>query len=177
MSEPNATENPDVAFEKEDVRATPILQFLVGLAVTTVVVAFLLYGFYGAMSAYVASQQPAPPHMKFAPDRQPPLPLLQELPLKDVTTLRAEEDALLTTYGWVDKGKGKIRIPVAEAMRIIVDRGLHRSLPPNGGESGVILEQGGAAPHPPEPPPPLRRSESGSAASSAPIARPRTGER
>jgi hypothetical protein len=124
MADPAHTENPDVAFEKADVRATPILKFLIGIAVTTVVVAFLLYGFYGAMRAYVAAQQPPAPHLTFPADRQPPRPRLQDVPLKDVHELRAAEDATLSTYGWVDQGRGTVHIPIAEAMRLTLERGV-----------------------------------------------------
>ena len=37
---------------------------------------------------------------------------------------RAQEDALLTSYGWVEKDKGIARIPIDEAMRIVAERGL-----------------------------------------------------
>ena len=38
--------------------------------------------------------------------------------------LRAQEDALLTSYGWVEKDKGIARMPIGEAMKIVAERGL-----------------------------------------------------
>jgi hypothetical protein len=117
-------ENPDVKFESEDIRATPVLKFLVGLAVTCVVTAFLLVAFYRGMRSYVAGLQPPPPHMQFQAGRNPVAPLLQERPAPDLRVLRAEEERTLSSYGWVDEGKGVVRIPIEEAMRIVAERGL-----------------------------------------------------
>jgi hypothetical protein len=116
--------NPDVKFETEDIRATPVLKFLVGLAVTCVVVAVLLYWFHNAMRAYVAALQPPPPHMRFDPERKPVGPLLQENPNPDLRVLQAEQERALTSYGWVDKSRGVVRIPVEEAMKLLAERGL-----------------------------------------------------
>ncbi|MBT3343298.1 MAG: hypothetical protein HN712_14005 [Gemmatimonadetes bacterium] len=38
--------------------------------------------------------------------------------------LRAEEDALLTVYTWVDQAQGKAKIPVERAMDLLAKRGL-----------------------------------------------------
>lgn len=122
-------ENTGVRFEKEDIRATPVLKFLVGLAITCVVVAFLLVAFFRGMRSYVAGLQPPPPHMKFEADRTAPGPVLQVNPAPDYQTFRAAEDALLGSYGWVDQSRGVVRIPVEEAMRILAERGLPPTAP------------------------------------------------
>ena len=125
MSAPKeALENPDVRFEKEDIRATPVLKFLVGIAVTTVVVCLLLLGFYRGMRSYLADLQPEPPHMKFEENREAPLPRLQERPAPDLHTIRAEEERILTTYGWVDKSRGVVRVPIEEAMKLVAEEGV-----------------------------------------------------
>jgi len=127
MSAPREVlENPDVQFEKEDIRATPVLKFLVGIAITSVVTCLLLLGFYRGMRTYVAERQPPPPHMTFAPDREPPLPELEEHPAQDLQAFRAAEDQILGTYGWVDKGRGVVRIPIDEAMKLLAERGLEQ---------------------------------------------------
>ena len=124
MSAPNPPTNPDVQFEKEDIRATPVLKFLVGIAVTSVVVCLLLLGFYRGMRSYVAGLQPEPPHMRFEESRQAPAPRLQMRPYLDLQAVRAQDDRILTTYGWVDKSRGAVRIPIDEAMRLVVEEGL-----------------------------------------------------
>ena len=56
--------------------------------------------------------------------RLPPEPRLQTDPRADLRELRAHESTVLSTYGWVDKAAGVVRIPIEEAMRITAQRGL-----------------------------------------------------
>jgi hypothetical protein len=43
---------------------------------------------------------------------------------EDVAELHAREDLLLDHYSWIDRSKGKIRIPIERAMELIAERGL-----------------------------------------------------
>ena len=52
----------------------------------------------------------------------PPAPKLQVSPYADLGTLRAREDAVLQSYGWVDKGTGVVRIPIDRAMDLVAGR-------------------------------------------------------
>lgn len=38
-----------------------------------------------------------------------------------LTELHASEDALLETYGWVDKGEGVVRVPVERAKELVLE--------------------------------------------------------
>jgi hypothetical protein len=53
----------------------------------------------------------------------PPLPRLQTDPKKELRDLRAEERAVLDSYGWVDRNGGVVRIPIDDAMRLALQRG------------------------------------------------------
>lgn len=57
-------------------------------------------------------------------DRLPPLPRLQTTPSTDLRTFQESEAQVLTTYGWVDKEKGVVRIPVSRAIELVAERGL-----------------------------------------------------
>ena len=57
-------------------------------------------------------------------NRLPPEPRLQTNPRQDLRDLRSAEEAVLTGYGWVDKKAGIARIPIDEAMKLTVERGL-----------------------------------------------------
>ena len=61
--------------------------------------------------------------------RTPPEPRLEPFPLALGQRLRAEEDATLTTYGWVDRKAGVARIPIDRAIEILAERGLPPSKP------------------------------------------------
>lgn len=50
----------------------------------------------------------------------PPAPRLQLDPRGDLEQLRAENAAVLGSFGWVDRQGGWVRIPVEEAMKLVV---------------------------------------------------------
>jgi hypothetical protein len=56
--------------------------------------------------------------------RLPPLPRLQTVPKKDLADLRASETSALENYRWLDRNGGIVRVPIAEAMKLTVQRGL-----------------------------------------------------
>src|SRR5262249_13572289 len=51
-------------------------------------------------------------------------PRLQANPRQDMRDLRESKDERLTTYGWVDRNAGVVRIPIDEAMKLTLQRGL-----------------------------------------------------
>ena len=71
-----------------------------------------------------ASASPVYPLAVGQDDRLPPEPRLQANPKQDLRDLRESEDALLKSYGWVDKNNGVVRIPIDEAMKLVLQRGL-----------------------------------------------------
>ena len=141
MSEHPAPTNPEVQFEKGDVDATSLLKFLFWTVVATVAIVFLLWRLYFVFVAREAARQPPPPVMRpDAAQMAPPRPLLQVQPeppaelgarfaAQNLAEFRAQEDALLGSYGWVDKDLGRVRIPLAEEMRLVAERGLPSFLP------------------------------------------------
>ena len=52
------------------------------------------------------------------------LPPNANTPVTDLIELRASEEQALTSYGWVDRQKGIVRIPIDQAEELIVQRGL-----------------------------------------------------
>ena len=54
----------------------------------------------------------------------PAEPRLQTAPREDLQLLRTDEDRILSGYTWVDRNAGLVRIPIAEAMKMTVERGL-----------------------------------------------------
>jgi hypothetical protein len=61
--------------------------------------------------------------------RTPPEPRLEPYPLAPRLKLRAEEEEILTSYGWVDKDRGLVRVPIDRAMDLLVQRGLPPAKP------------------------------------------------
>ena len=51
-------------------------------------------------------------------------PVLQIHPIVDLNAYRAQEEKLLSSYGWVDKEAGIARIPIDRAIDLISEQGL-----------------------------------------------------
>ena len=118
-------QNPTVHHETTDVNIRGILLFGVGLIVSGVLISLLvwvLFTYFASREARrVAPQYP----LAAAQDvRVPPEPRLQTNPREDLQDLRAQEEQILNSYGWIDKNTGVVRIPIEEAMKLMVQRGL-----------------------------------------------------
>ena len=56
--------------------------------------------------------------------QQPPAgPRLQVDPELELIQFKVIEDSLINTYGWIQKEAGVVRIPVDEAMKLMLQRG------------------------------------------------------
>jgi hypothetical protein len=69
-------------------------------------------------------RESAPIHPLAAEREQPPRPRLQETPAIDLREFRAREDERLSTYGWVDRSAGIVRVPIERAIEIVAREGL-----------------------------------------------------
>jgi hypothetical protein len=57
-------------------------------------------------------------------DRLPTGPQLQVDEPGDLATFRAAEDRILTTYEWLDRKQGTVRVPIDRAIEMLVARGV-----------------------------------------------------
>src|SRR5213595_1496366 len=84
-----------------------------------------IVGYFRALEAHDRKQnEPVSPLVSASLRRTPPEPRLEPDPLAPRRRMRASEDAVLTTYGWVDRNAGVARIPLTRAMDLLVQRGL-----------------------------------------------------
>lgn len=133
-------------YERNDVKITGIIVFLVALGIFVVVTAVVCYGIGAEINAYLNRQDgptnkwsktvnirelgnlPSNPAMqnKVAELTQTfPMPRLQlDDGNQDVADLHERENLLLDHYTWVDQSKGTVRIPIERAMQIIAQQGL-----------------------------------------------------
>ncbi|HEY4470306.1 MAG TPA: hypothetical protein VGN21_03975 [Stellaceae bacterium] len=109
-----ADRNPETAYESSDwhVPAIAIVLAMLLLLVAVAVLA-LYFGFRTAVSDVQRSLTVAMPQ-----------PALQTDPQQDLAKLRAREEQLLNTYYWIDRDKGIVHIPIAEAMKRLVAKGV-----------------------------------------------------
>jgi hypothetical protein len=118
-------DNPDVHHEESDVNIRGILVFAVGLLVVAIVIHIAMWGLFRFFDARQARRQVIEyPLAVQEENRLPPEPRLQTNPRQDLQDLRTAEQEVLGTYGWVDRNAGVVRIPIDEAMKLTLQRGL-----------------------------------------------------
>jgi hypothetical protein len=127
------------AYETRDVRVRPLAVFIAGLSVVGLVVYFvvaLMFRLFSGQAAredaQLAPSSVARPAAAPGGERLPPEPRIQANPAADMTSLRQQEDAVLTTYGWVDRQAGIARVPIDVAMSQVLEEGLPVRQPDGG---------------------------------------------
>jgi hypothetical protein len=120
-----AHDEPAARHEESDVNVRGVLGFAAGLLVTAVLIQFMVWLLFVYFSGREAARVvPEYPLAAGEQTRVPPEPRLQTNPREDLRALRAREDAVLNSYGWVDRTAGVVRIPIDEAIKLTVQRGL-----------------------------------------------------
>jgi hypothetical protein len=96
------------------------VMLVLGLILCSIVSAF----YYYALSINTQRREGAilPPIP--TTERKFPAPRLQVHPAEDLVDYQAREKEQLASYGWVDREKGVVRIPIDRAMDLLVERGL-----------------------------------------------------
>lgn len=128
--------NPDVVHEHSDVNVRALVGFAVGMLVVTGIVFVLMWGLLAFFQRQAAQNDPpqsplARPSVEmpaslvgnplFGPSEGPQLLTSEPAVLGKQRAMEAET---LGTYGWVDEKAGVARIPIAEAKKLILQRGL-----------------------------------------------------
>ena len=124
MADPHRTE-PGVLHEESDVNIVGVLGFGGALVVVAAIIhllAYVLFGYFNAREGVTVPREY--PLAASQGRREPPEPRLQTDPRQDLADLRAKEEELLGSYGWVDKNAGVVRIPIEAAMKLTLERGL-----------------------------------------------------
>jgi hypothetical protein len=116
----------EVAHEATDINFRVVVSFGVGLLVLGAVIYVVVWVFLGLLDtrASRASAQLAFPLAAGQEDRLPPEPRLQSNPRQDLRDLREAEDKRLDSYGWVDRNAGVVHIPIDDAIKLTLQRGL-----------------------------------------------------
>jgi len=119
-------------YEKADAHAGDTYRAGLYILGTMVVTALVVVPMYRSLARQEArDQKPAATVLRADPNAAlvagPRLVTSEPAALAE---FRAQEDALLTSYGWVEKDKGIARLPIDVAMGIVAERGLPKFPPP-----------------------------------------------
>jgi hypothetical protein len=114
---------PMHAHEEDVVSLRPVVIAGIGLLIVLLLTGAAMFGLYHLLAREEARlSPPANPLAAAEGPRVPPEPRLQTHPLKDLEELHKAENELLTTYGWVDKSAGTVRIPIDRAIDLLAQR-------------------------------------------------------
>ena len=123
MDKPQGASPAGPRYETRDVYAPGVLAFLVGLGLVIVLVALACWGFFGFDLTHFL--EPAASPSPFAVTRQLPLgPQLQVDPRQDWVKFQQEQQKSLETFGWENRSAGTVRVPIEEAMQLLVKKGV-----------------------------------------------------
>lgn len=134
--------NRETHHEESDVNVRALLIFFGVFVAFSVFTHFLIWFMYkglvhlerrNAPAAITSVRVPADHAVPAQPRLQPfpsksavkgdIVPPFRNTPVTDMQDMRRAEDQQLTTYGWVDQQKGSVRIPIAVAKQIALQRG------------------------------------------------------
>jgi hypothetical protein len=124
--------------EKTDASTWGVFAVAAGLVIAAIIVHFALAGYLGHLQ-----KRPSPTDQWHRADRSQkveanpvPFPRLQVSPAEDLSEFRAREEAALKSYGWVNRTSGVVRIPVAKAMELVLQKGLPTRQATNSSKGG-----------------------------------------
>ena len=118
--------------EETDVNIRGIFGFGAGLTLVLIVVYVVVRLMFVYMDRQTSAAAPDFPLAAGHETRLPPEPRLQTAPRADLQQLRAREEEKLRTYQWVDRSAGIVRIPIDQAIKLTLERGLPSKTPPAG---------------------------------------------
>ena len=136
--------NPETHHEESDVNVRALLWFLAIFVILGVITHFALHLYYQGLSKMEKRKAPAPltqmqrpadadvpkgqpllqPFPREATQNGPVIEPYRNTPVTDLHDMREAERKQLESYGWVDQQKGVVRIPISEAKRLLIQRGL-----------------------------------------------------
>jgi hypothetical protein len=154
--------NPGINYESRDLGAKGIVVFLIVLAVSGILIELLVWGmlrFYNKLTvennvptAGTAQLYTQPTELTGGdPALRFPKPALQVDDVADMNKLKAENEEILNSYGWVDQNNGVVRVPIQTAIDQVAQKGLpvrQQNAQPAAGfgtGNGTIPGEGGGA--------------------------------
>lgn len=127
----------DVAFEPRDLNPGVIVRYLLYLAlVVAVSLVICIYVFRFTAKLAAEQERAVPPVRQNVPAAFPPEPRLQGIyghetdPQQDLRDKIKADTEANKRLGWIDQKNGIAQIPVDDAMKIILEKGLPAVIPP-----------------------------------------------
>ena len=140
--------NGHADYERRDIGVGGVLYFMAGLAIAAIIIHFVIAGMYRYLEHHAEAQQKAisplvtnpardtrtlPPQFKTDSEgtdyekylqKNFPTPQLETDERTQLNKVRLAEENTLSTYDYIDKDAGTVRIPIDRAIELLVQRGL-----------------------------------------------------
>ena len=113
-----------LGYEPSDASARTLLAWGAGLVVVLLSAGLSTWLFFDSLAAYAKRTDPKVSPLAAAESAQPPEPRLLTKEPEDLADVRKEEDQVLDSYGWVDRERGVVRIPIERALALVAKEGL-----------------------------------------------------
>jgi len=121
---PSLHQTPDLPVEGDGINYRGIVWFVATLTIVTVVCQALMWGLFAVFDKRAASNDTPRSPLAAPQGTPPPAPNLLTNESGNLHSFRESEDKVLSTYDWVDKDKGVVRIPIDRAKELLLERGL-----------------------------------------------------
>jgi hypothetical protein len=106
--------------EHSEISVRTVVVSLAALLIGVVMVVFLVIGIF----RFFHSENHIDQTIKDYQQQIPPEPRVEERPYEQLASIRAREDHVLSTFAWVDKNQGVVRIPIEQAIDKLAQQGL-----------------------------------------------------
>ncbi len=123
--------DPTTRFESGDLNAKAVFLTGVGVLLGLWVVVVLVYPYFTYLAHERAGGAPAA-EVARPFSQYPPEPRIQANPTSDLNDFRAWEATQLNSYQWVDRDHNVVSIPIEQAIKIVVQRGIPPQPDPGG---------------------------------------------
>ncbi len=120
----DALHNEDVAHEHSDVNVRAVLVFIVVLSLVCLVAGAAMLGVFHVLEGQAAKEDPILSPLATPAGQQPPEPRLLTNEPANLEKQRAKERDVLDAGEWVDRNAGVGRIPIADAKKVLLHKGL-----------------------------------------------------
>jgi hypothetical protein len=116
--------NEDVAHEDTDVNIRQLIGYTTGLVVLSLVAAAIVLGVFNLLDSQAAKNDPVLSPLVAPAGQLPPEPRLVEHEPLVLEKHHESEADVLEKYGWVDQAAGIARVPIDEAKKLLLHKGL-----------------------------------------------------
>ena len=126
-------------FEREDLSSRGVFAFMIGLAITGLIIYFIIIGMYSFLDRYERSQMTTASPLVASSGaasrvvskdyiekqfKENGAPMLEDNERGQFSDYLMNQEKHLNSYGWVDEQSGVAYIPIERAMELTVERGL-----------------------------------------------------